>query len=166
VCLSNELLLAITLFHLMGAILERCGLCEDILDSMGQLFGPSAAASAIQSSSSVSSRAITGTGGGRRSCHGADLDAVMMRYGYNIAYITGVLAASGLSHNWCPVACAHRAGRSARKSVGDMYLGAWGPSVFQVHFSPVTNFFSASSNRPCAAGAEDRVDADRMATVA
>ena len=38
--LSNELLLAIPFFTLMGAILEKCGLAEDLLDSMGQLFGP------------------------------------------------------------------------------------------------------------------------------
>ena len=38
--LSNELLLAIPFFTFMGAILERCGLAEDMLDSMGQLFGP------------------------------------------------------------------------------------------------------------------------------
>ena len=35
--LSNELLLAIPFFTLMGAILEKCGLAEDMLDSMGQL---------------------------------------------------------------------------------------------------------------------------------
>src|SRR5438045_7233395 len=38
--LSNELLLAIPFFTFMGAILERCGLAEDLLDSIGQLFGP------------------------------------------------------------------------------------------------------------------------------
>ena len=38
--LSNELLLAIPFFTFMGAILEKCGLAEDMLDSMGQLFGP------------------------------------------------------------------------------------------------------------------------------
>jgi TRAP-type mannitol/chloroaromatic compound transport system permease large subunit len=38
--LSNDLLLAIPFFTLMGSILEKCGLAEDMLDSMGQLFGP------------------------------------------------------------------------------------------------------------------------------
>ena len=37
--LSNDLLLAIPFFTFMGAILEKCGLAEDMLDSMGQLFG-------------------------------------------------------------------------------------------------------------------------------
>src|SRR5258707_3777915 len=38
--LSNEVLLAIPFFTFMGAILEKCGLAEDMLESMGQLFGP------------------------------------------------------------------------------------------------------------------------------
>ena len=42
--ISNELLLAIPFFTLMGAILERCGLAEDLLDGLGQLFGPIAPA--------------------------------------------------------------------------------------------------------------------------
>src|SRR5262245_62888724 len=37
---SNQLLLAIPFFTFMGAILERCGLAEELLDTMGQLFGP------------------------------------------------------------------------------------------------------------------------------
>jgi TRAP-type mannitol/chloroaromatic compound transport system permease large subunit len=38
--MANETLLAIPFFTLMGAILERCGLAEDLLDGLGQLFGP------------------------------------------------------------------------------------------------------------------------------
>ena len=37
--LSNDLLLSIPFFTLMGAILERCGLAEDLLEGTGQLFG-------------------------------------------------------------------------------------------------------------------------------
>src|SRR5262249_57762766 len=37
---ANQLLLSIPFFTFMGAILERCGLAEDLLDTMGQLFGP------------------------------------------------------------------------------------------------------------------------------
>src|SRR5918993_5969542 len=36
---SNDLLLAIPFFTLMGTILERCGLAEDLLEGFGQLFG-------------------------------------------------------------------------------------------------------------------------------
>jgi TRAP-type mannitol/chloroaromatic compound transport system permease large subunit len=54
--LSNELLLAIPFFTFMGAILEKCGLAEDMLESMGQLFGP-IKGSATRPSSSASSSA-------------------------------------------------------------------------------------------------------------
>jgi TRAP-type mannitol/chloroaromatic compound transport system permease large subunit len=58
---------------------------------------------------------------------------VMIRYGYNIRYITGVLAASGTITQLVPpslvlIVLADQLG----KSVGDMYLGAWGPSIFQI----------------------------------
>jgi len=36
----NETLLAIPFFTLMGLILERSGMAEDLLDTIGQLFGP------------------------------------------------------------------------------------------------------------------------------
>jgi TRAP-type mannitol/chloroaromatic compound transport system permease large subunit len=58
---------------------------------------------------------------------------VMMRYGYNMRYTTGVLAASGTITQLVPpslvlIVLADQLG----KSVGDMYLGAWGPSIFQI----------------------------------
>src|SRR5215813_14261569 len=58
---------------------------------------------------------------------------VMIRYGYNMRYITGVLAASGTITQLVPpslvlIVLADQLG----KSVGDMYLGAWGPSIFQI----------------------------------
>jgi tripartite ATP-independent transporter DctM subunit len=58
---------------------------------------------------------------------------VMMRYGYNMRYATGVLAASGTITQLVPpslvlVVMADQLGRS----VGDMYKGAWGPSILQV----------------------------------
>ena len=37
--ISNDLLLSIPFFTFMGAILERCGLAEDLLEGTGQLFG-------------------------------------------------------------------------------------------------------------------------------
>src|SRR5262245_34425295 len=37
---SNETLLAIPFFTFMGLILERSGMAEDLLDTVGQLFGP------------------------------------------------------------------------------------------------------------------------------
>jgi tripartite ATP-independent transporter DctM subunit len=141
--LSNELLLAIPFFTFMGAILERCGLAEDMLDSMGQLFGP------IRGGLGYSViivgfilGAITGTVAAQVIAMALISMPVMMRYGYNIRYITGVLAASGTITQLVPpslvlIVLADQLG----KSVGDMYLGAWGPSVFQVLLFAGYTFF-------------------------
>ncbi|MET0351095.1 MAG: TRAP transporter large permease subunit [Rhizobacter sp.] len=132
--LSNDLLLAIPFFTLMGAVLEKCGLAEDMLDSMGQLFGP------VRGGLGYSViivgfilGAITGTVAGQVIAMAMISLPVMMRYGYNMRYATGVLAASGTITQIVPpslvlVVLADQLG----KSVGDMYKGAWGPSILQV----------------------------------
>jgi tripartite ATP-independent transporter DctM subunit len=132
--LSNDLLLAIPFFTLMGTLLERCGLAEDMLDSMGQLFGP------VRGGLGYSViivgfilGAITGTVAGQVIAMAMISLPVMMRYGYNMRYATGVLAASGTITQLVPpslvlVVLADQLG----KSVGDMYKGAWGPSILQV----------------------------------
>ncbi|MBV9260421.1 MAG: TRAP transporter large permease subunit, partial [Pseudolabrys sp.] len=94
--LSNELLLAIPFFTFMGAVLERCGLAEDMLDSMGQLFGPVRGGlgySVILVGFILG--AITGTVAAQVIAMALISMPVMLRYGYNKRYITGVLAASG-----------------------------------------------------------------------
>lgn len=132
--LSNELLLAIPFFTFMGAILEKCGLAEDMLDSMGQLFGP------VRGGLGYSViivgfilGAITGTVAGQVIAMALISLPVMIRYGYNMRYATGVLAASGTITQLVPpslvlIVMADQLGRS----VGDMYKGAWGPSILQV----------------------------------
>jgi len=132
--LSNDLLLAIPFFTMMGALLEKCGLAEDMLDSMGQLFGP------IRGGLGYSViivgfilGAITGTVAGQVIAMAMISLPVMMRYGYNMRYATGVLSASGTITQLVPpslvlVVLADQLG----KSVGDMYKGAWGPAILQV----------------------------------
>ncbi len=132
--LSNDLLLAIPFFTFMGAILEKCGLAEDMLDSMGQLFGP------VKGGLGYSViivgfilGAITGTVAGQVIAMALISLPVMIRYGYNMRYATGVLAASGTITQLVPpslvlVVLADQLGRS----VGDMYKGAWGPSMLQI----------------------------------
>jgi tripartite ATP-independent transporter DctM subunit len=132
--LSNDLLLAIPFFTLMGTILERCGLAEDMLDSMGQLFGP------VRGGLGYSViivgfilGAITGTVAGQVIAMAMISLPVMMRWGYNMRYATGVLAASGTITQLVPpslvlIVLADQLG----KPVGDMYKGAWGPSLLQV----------------------------------
>ncbi len=105
--LANDLLLAVPFFTFMGAILEKCGLAEDMLDSMGQLFGP------IRGGLGYSViivgfilGAITGTVAAQVIAMAMISMPVMMRYKYNIRYTTGVLAqgnrvkrnSGGLSH--------------------------------------------------------------------
>jgi tripartite ATP-independent transporter DctM subunit len=132
--LNNELLLAIPFFTFMGTILEKCGLAEDMLDSMGQLFGP------VKGGLGYSViivgfilGAITGTVAGQVIAMALISLPVMMRYGYNMRYATGVLAASGTITQLVPpslvlVVLADQLG----KPVGDMYKGAWGPSILQI----------------------------------
>ena len=132
--LSNDLLLAIPFFTFMGSILEKCGLAEDMLDSMGQLFGT------VKGGLGYSViivgfilGAITGTVAGQVIAMALISLPVMIRYGYNMRYATGVLAASGTITQLVPpslvlVVMADQLGRS----VGDMYRGAWGPSILQV----------------------------------
>ncbi len=132
--LSNDLLLAIPFFTFMGAILEKCGLAEDMLDSMGQLFGPVRGGlgySVILVGFILG--AITGTVAGQVIAMALISLPVMIRYGYNMRYATGVLAASGTITQLVPpslvlVVLADQLGRS----VGDMYKGAWGPSILQI----------------------------------
>lgn len=132
--ISNELLLAIPFFTFMGAILERCGLAEDLLEGTGQLFGkiPGGLAYAVIIVGAILG-AITGTVAASVIAMGVISLPVMMRYGYDMRLATGVIAASGTITQLIPpslvlVVLADQLGRS----VGDMYLGAIGPSILQV----------------------------------
>ncbi|MFZ9500134.1 MAG: TRAP transporter large permease [Beijerinckiaceae bacterium] len=132
--LSNDLLLAIPFFTFMGAILERCGLAEDLLEGTGQLFGawPGGLAVAVVIVGAILG-AITGTVAASVIAMGVISLPVMMRYGYDMKFATGVIAASGTITQLIPpslvlIVLADQLGRS----VGDMYKGAIGPSLLQV----------------------------------
>jgi tripartite ATP-independent transporter DctM subunit len=132
--LRNDLLLAIPFFTLMGAILERSGLAEDLLEGFGQLFGGlnGGLSYAVIIVGAVLG-AITGTVAASVIAMGLISLPIMLRYGYNVRHATGVIAASGTITQLIPpslvlVVLADQLG----KSVGDMYLGAMGPSLVQV----------------------------------
>jgi tripartite ATP-independent transporter DctM subunit len=132
--MSNDLLLAIPFFTFMGAILERCGLAEDLLEGSGQLFGPipGGLAYAVIIVGAILG-AITGTVAASVIAMGVISLPIMMRYGYDMKLATGVIAASGTITQLIPpslvlVVLADQLG----KSVGDLYLGAIGPSILQV----------------------------------
>ena len=132
--LSNDLLLAIPFFTLMGAVLERCGLAEDLLEGFGQLFGGvrGGLSYAVILVGAVLG-AITGTVAASVIAMGLISLPIMMKYGYNIRHATGVIAASGTITQLIPpslvlVVLADQMG----VDVGEMYKGAIGASVVQV----------------------------------
>ena len=132
--LANDLLLSIPFFTFMGAVLERCGLAEDLLEGTGQLFGPvrGGLAYAVIFVGALLG-AITGTVAASVIAMGLISLPVMIRYGYNMRMATGVIAASGTITQLIPpslvlIVLADQLGRS----VGDMYAGAIGPSIVQV----------------------------------
>ena len=132
--LRNDLLLAIPFFTLMGAILERCGLAEDLLEGFGQLFGGvrGGLSYAVILVGAVLG-AITGTVAASVIAMGLISLPIMLKYGYNVRHATGVVAASGTITQLIPpslvlVILADQLG----KPVGEMYKGAMGASVVQV----------------------------------
>ncbi|MBC9205532.1 TRAP transporter large permease subunit [Roseomonas aerophila] len=132
--MSNELLLSIPFFTLMGAILERCGLAEDLLEGTGQLFGkvPGGLAIAVILVGAVLG-AITGTVAASVIAMGMISLPVMLRYGYDMRIATGVIAASGTIAQLIPPSLVLiLLGDQLGKSVGDMYAGAIGPSLMQL----------------------------------
>src|SRR5665647_2190826 len=100
--MSNDTLLAIPFFTFMGLVLERSGMAEDLLDTIGQLFG-------------------TVRGG---------LAYAVIFVGALLAATSGVVAASGTLAQIIPpslvlIVMADQLG----KSVGDMYEGAFIPGI-------------------------------------
>ncbi|MBS0313283.1 MAG: TRAP transporter large permease subunit [Proteobacteria bacterium] len=127
--MQNETLLAIPFFTLMGLILERSGMAEDLLDTVGQVFGPLrgglgfavifvgallAATTGVVAASVISMGLIS--------------LPIMLRYGYDRRLASGIIAASGTLAQIIPpslvlIVLADQLGRS----VGDMYKGAFIP---------------------------------------
>src|SRR3954449_2850248 len=132
--LANDTLLAIPFFTLMGAILERCGLAEDLLDGLGQLFGPvrGGLGYAVIVVGAILG-AITGTVAASVIAMGLISLQPMLKHGYSVRHTMGVIAASGTITQLIPpslvlIVLADQLGRS----VGDMYAGAIGPSLIQI----------------------------------
>jgi TRAP-type mannitol/chloroaromatic compound transport system permease large subunit len=129
--LSNETLLAIPFFTFMGIILERSGMAEDLLDTIGQLFGPirGGLAFAVIVVGALLA-ATTGVVAASVIAMGLISLPIMLRYGYDRRTATGVIAASGTLAQIIPpslvlIVLADQLGRS----VGDMYAGALVPGL-------------------------------------
>jgi len=129
--MSNDTLLAIPFFTMMGLILERSGMAEDLLDTIGQLFGPlrGGIAYAVIFVGALLA-ATTGVVAAFVISMGLISLPVMLRYGYDKKIASGVIAASGTLAQIIPpsivlIVMADQLGRS----VGDMYQAAFLPGL-------------------------------------
>ena len=127
--MQNDTLLAIPFFTFMGLILERSGMAEDLLDTIGQLFGPirgGLAYAVILVGAMLA--ATTGVVAASVISMGLISLPIMLRYGSDRRVAGGVIAASGTLAQIIPpslvlIVLADQLG----KSVGDLYKGAFIP---------------------------------------
>ncbi|MFL5045959.1 MAG: TRAP transporter large permease subunit [Xanthobacteraceae bacterium] len=129
--MANDTLLAIPFFTFMGLILERSGMAEDLLDTIGQLFGTvrGGLAYAVVFVGALLA-ATTGVVAASVISMGLISLPIMLRYGYDRRVASGVIAASGTLAQIIPpslvlIVMADQLGRS----VGDMYEGAFLPGL-------------------------------------
>src|SRR4029077_17650153 len=129
--MSNDTLLAVPFFTFMGLILERSGIAEDLLDTIGQLFGPLRGGLAFAGIFvGALLAATTGVVAASVISMGLISLPIMLRYGYDRRFASGVIAASGTLAQIIPpslvlIVMADQLG----KSVGDMYEGAFIPGL-------------------------------------
>ncbi|MCB1890600.1 MAG: TRAP transporter large permease subunit, partial [Rhodocyclaceae bacterium] len=129
--MQNDTLLAIPFFTFMGIILERSGMAEDLLETVGQVFGPvrGGLALAVVFVGALLA-ATTGVVAASVIAMGLISLPIMLRNGYNRIIATGVITASGTLAQAVPpslvlIVMADQLGRS----VGDMYAGAMVPAL-------------------------------------
>jgi tripartite ATP-independent transporter DctM subunit len=129
--MQNETLLAIPFFTFMGLIMERSGMAEDLLETIGQLFGPmrGGLAYAVIFVGALLA-ATTGVVAASVISMGLISLPIMLRYGYDRRLATGIIAASGTLAQIIPpslvlIVMADQLGRS----VGDMYQAALLPAL-------------------------------------
>lgn len=134
--MSNETLLAIPFFAFMGLILERSGMAEDLLETVGQLFGSvrGGLAFAVVFVGALLA-ATTGVVAASVISMGLISLPIMLRYGYDARFATGTIAAAGTLAQIVPpslvlIVMADQLGRS----VGDMYSGALVPGLMLAGF--------------------------------
>ncbi len=146
--MSNDTLLAIPFFTFMGLILERSGMAEDLLDTIGQLFGPvrGGLAYAVVLVGAMLA-ATTGVVAASVISMGLISLPIMLRYGYDRRLASGVIAASGTLAQIIPpslvlIIMADQLG----KSVGDMYKGAFVPGFVLAGIYIVVRAWAARSS--------------------
>ena len=132
--MQNDTLLAIPFFTFMGIILEKSGMAEDLLETIGQVFGPvrGGLALAVIFVGALLA-ATTGVVAAAVISMGLISLPIMLRNGYNRTIATGVITASGTLAQAIPpslvlIVMADQLGRS----VGDMYAGGLVPGLLLV----------------------------------
>ena len=132
--MSNETLLAVPFFTFMGIVLERSGMAEDLLDTVGQLFG-SVRGGLAYAVILVGALLAATTGVVTASVIAMGLISlpIMLRYGYSARLASGTIAASGTLAQIIPpslvlIVMADQLGQP----VGDMYQGAAVPGLLLV----------------------------------
>src|SRR6266404_3193167 len=141
--MANDTLLAVPFFTFMGLVLERSGMAEDLLNTVGQLFGPvrGGLAYAVIFVGALLA-ATTGIVAASVISMGLISLPIMLRYGYDRRLATGVIAASGTLAQIIPpslvlIIMADQLG----KSVGDMYAGAFIPGLVLAGLYALYAFF-------------------------
>ena len=132
--MQNDTLLAIPFFTFMGIVLEKSRMAEDLLETVGQVFGPmrgGLAVAVILVGALLA--ATTGVVAAAVISMGLISLPIMLRYGYNRTVATGTITASGTLAQAIPpslvlIVLADQMGRS----VGDMYAGALYPALMLV----------------------------------
>src|SRR3989339_2179733 len=132
--MQNDTLLAVPFFTFMGIVLERSGMAEDLLETVGQVFGPLRGGLALATIFvGALLAATTGVMAAAVISMGLISLPIMLRYGYNRGIATGAITASGTLAQIIPpslvlIVMADQLGRS----VGDMYAGALLPGLMLV----------------------------------
>ncbi|WP_035715266.1 TRAP transporter large permease [Azorhizobium doebereinerae] len=150
--MNNEVLLAVPFFTFMGLILERSGMAEDLLDTIGQVFGSirGGLAYAVIFVGALLA-ATTGVVAASVISMGLISLPIMLRYGYDRRVASGVIAASGtLAQIIPPSLVLIVMADQLNRSVGDMYEGAFVPGLllaglYAVYIFLVSTFFPSAA---------------------
>ena len=132
--MANDVLLAIPFFTFMGLVLERSRMAEDLLDTIGQVFGPVRGGLAIAVILvGAMLAATTGVVAASVISMGLISLPIMLRYGYNRPLAAGVITASGTLAQIIPpslvlIVIADQLGQS----VGEMYKASFIPAFMLV----------------------------------
>ncbi len=129
--MENYTLVAVPFFIFMGTMLERSGLAEDLLQTMGRLFGRLRGGLAISVIVvGMLLAAATGVVGASVVTMGVLALPIMLKYGYDTRLATGTIAASGtLGQIIPPSIVLIILGDQMGVNVGELFLGAMVPGL-------------------------------------